>query len=690
MLADERILDILGRDSQKGIVLLMEKYTALLWHVSSLYVKNPEDIKECVNDSFSEFYFHRKRFNPKKSSLSAYLTSIARNKAVSLYRAEQRKNRWRDDTPIEELEGESSQIEKAELRADMEQAMKALKPNELQIIQMKYYDGMSVREIADSLDLPYETVKKRHQRSVLKLGQSMMLALAMIFILTACVYGVLRYLDMIPPIGHWTWPWQGVERERPEEEPDDDADMAEVQELHLDDTKGEDKESEPYIDLAEEQYFTEELTDARPSALLSEVKEEGAQGADTVMEEYKIVPEYGINTNPKESVYSLDRKKSVENEKYSLTLEDAYYINHKLTVTVRIFLKEDTIEDWEKIARDFYIESVTYRDNIWKYYMKESRDLDSHTLLSISYYEDVSIQDMGQKIENMSIQFSGGDCISFDMVSVEQENVTAYPYQVGEFGGILAAPRLEDGKLKIAIHPLDDEDEIQIVPGLVRDVGGSAPEKSITVTGEDGTVLTGECIRYRPWGEETYFEWNFGKAKPGRYTLNIPWVYMKADMPELNMTIHLLENSWEDKKYQFPGGSIWLKDCVPIYEKPEKLEDRLWTEPSSTIRNWRLCFQYDSLHSLCPVVGFYGLLCEMECYPQDVGKDTADLEYFYREYHMTTISNDVENGILESVLEVNLEMVNPENINIYFSKNGAISFLWNQSFEIPFTLEENN
>lgn len=49
--------------------------------------------------------------------------------------------------------------------------MKLLNPNELQIIRMKYYDGMSVQEIADSLNLPYETVKKRHQRSVFKLGQ---------------------------------------------------------------------------------------------------------------------------------------------------------------------------------------------------------------------------------------------------------------------------------------------------------------------------------------------------------------------------------------------------------------------------------------------------------------------------------------------------------------------------------------
>ncbi len=153
-LADERILDILEKDSQRGMALLMEKYTALIWHVSSHYIRNPEDIKECVNDTFSEFYFHRKRFKSEKSSLAAYLTAIARNKAVSLYRKEQREKKRRADVDSEKLAEKESQIEQAELRTDIERAMSLLKPNELQIIRMKYYDGMSVREIAASLNLP--------------------------------------------------------------------------------------------------------------------------------------------------------------------------------------------------------------------------------------------------------------------------------------------------------------------------------------------------------------------------------------------------------------------------------------------------------------------------------------------------------------------------------------------------------
>ena len=62
--SDEKILDVLGKNPQKGMVLLMEKYTGLVWHVISFHVENPEDIKECTNDTFSGFYFKRKRFDP--------------------------------------------------------------------------------------------------------------------------------------------------------------------------------------------------------------------------------------------------------------------------------------------------------------------------------------------------------------------------------------------------------------------------------------------------------------------------------------------------------------------------------------------------------------------------------------------------------------------------------------------------
>lgn len=61
--------------------------------------------------------------------------------------------------------------------------MAVLKPEDLDIIRMKYYGGMTIQEIADSLGLPYETVKKRHQRSLSKMHLAMIAVLVLLLAL---------------------------------------------------------------------------------------------------------------------------------------------------------------------------------------------------------------------------------------------------------------------------------------------------------------------------------------------------------------------------------------------------------------------------------------------------------------------------------------------------------------------------
>ena len=137
---DQQILDRINRSPQTGLTLLMERYTGLIWSIVSRHLQNPEDIKECVNETFSIFYFQRDKYDPQKSSLPVYLAAIARNLAVSRYRKEKSRGRVATSTA-------DRQIALAELRADVERAMKELRPDEADLIRMKYYDGMSMKEI---------------------------------------------------------------------------------------------------------------------------------------------------------------------------------------------------------------------------------------------------------------------------------------------------------------------------------------------------------------------------------------------------------------------------------------------------------------------------------------------------------------------------------------------------------------
>ena len=50
-----KILELMPSDPQAAMALAVEHYTGLIWKTVQKYLENPEDIKECVNDTLMEF-----------------------------------------------------------------------------------------------------------------------------------------------------------------------------------------------------------------------------------------------------------------------------------------------------------------------------------------------------------------------------------------------------------------------------------------------------------------------------------------------------------------------------------------------------------------------------------------------------------------------------------------------------------
>ncbi len=67
---DAQLLRFLEQEPQRGMVLLMESFIGLVWKVASLYLSNPEDVRECTNDVFAEFYFHMDSYDSEQASLA--------------------------------------------------------------------------------------------------------------------------------------------------------------------------------------------------------------------------------------------------------------------------------------------------------------------------------------------------------------------------------------------------------------------------------------------------------------------------------------------------------------------------------------------------------------------------------------------------------------------------------------------
>ena len=164
--SDAGLLARLDTEPDQAMEALVEQYTALVCHVAGKYLTDPEDVKECVNDVFTEVYLHRAEYNPAKGSLASWVGTIARNRAISRYRKQ------RKDLPLPE-EGAEAERSGPDGAAELEQAMEVeqaiaqLSGTDQQIIRMKYYGGMSIQEIAETLHIwlfAYLTLTRRHAR----------------------------------------------------------------------------------------------------------------------------------------------------------------------------------------------------------------------------------------------------------------------------------------------------------------------------------------------------------------------------------------------------------------------------------------------------------------------------------------------------------------------------------------------
>ena len=615
---DNLIIDTLNQQPQQGMELLMETYTGLVFKVISFHLSNPEDIKECTNDTFAEFYFHRASYDAQKASLPVFLTAIARYLAISRYRKE--KKHMENDT-LAESPVEDKAIFLVEVRADLSRALKALKPNELQIIRMKYYGGMTIAEIADSLHLPYETVKKRHQRSILKLRQALLLSLIffILAIFSVSTYAVLRHFNIIPPLF-------SIEKTR---EPEENTESAEEETTEEETRKPSSHRTRRTSDKEQTKTSTEEemaetneteeafsdiriSTEARQTTRASapnpteEQKQETEptlsdlspelsekQVEDTteqewnVPETYKYIPGYGIKKVSANPTYTLEATAFAEDDETSISLVSASLIDKKLTVKIQAVSK----------TKPFAMSLEEMDQNLGQNYIRRESSLDSYVYYNGKVAANcIASQNtpgngylVSEIFENDEFEPATGDCeeiqltvkcfglsLSFTLVQTEEQTLTDDSlYQMKKYGGLMIQPRLEDGHLKIAIHTLN-KDEYITLPGLVRGAWGDSYEDGIlTATDEHGKVLEGDCIRYYP-GCQTYLEWDFGIASPGTYSLHIPFLcQIPAESEAISFPLNFTDRTWSPQVYPIPGGKIWVNDISEPYLPPEDDEEYL-------------------------------------------------------------------------------------------------------------------
>lgn len=172
---DKKIIELFLARSERAIGCVQERYGDLCRHIAANILPDPEDVEECVNDTYLALWNAIPPARPQ--ILRPFVARIARNQAISKYRHNTAKKRGREVTvPLEELEPwlissgtVEQEIEGKELTRAIERFLLTLDADSRNVFLRRYWFYDSVEQIAAGFGATESWVKSRLLRTRSKL-----------------------------------------------------------------------------------------------------------------------------------------------------------------------------------------------------------------------------------------------------------------------------------------------------------------------------------------------------------------------------------------------------------------------------------------------------------------------------------------------------------------------------------------
>ncbi len=170
----QRILD----RRQEALAELYDRYAPLLLAVTRRILPSPAEAEEALQETFFRVWNQADRYAAAASSVSTWLVLVARDRALEHLRQRQQRGRPAAsptaERGVETLPGvhiESAAVK--ERRARVQGALVGFPPEHREILEMAFFDGLSLGEIAERLRTPLSAVQARALRAMKQLRRDL-------------------------------------------------------------------------------------------------------------------------------------------------------------------------------------------------------------------------------------------------------------------------------------------------------------------------------------------------------------------------------------------------------------------------------------------------------------------------------------------------------------------------------------
>ncbi len=141
---------------------LYDRYGRVIYSFAYRLTQDSTLSEECVQDVFLALWRRAADFDPTRAKLTTWLFVVARNRAIELGRQKTRRPELRDDLePVGSSPDPADLVAVADESQRVAEAMAELPEDQLAVLRLSYFDGLSHSEIAEVIGIPLGTVKGR-------------------------------------------------------------------------------------------------------------------------------------------------------------------------------------------------------------------------------------------------------------------------------------------------------------------------------------------------------------------------------------------------------------------------------------------------------------------------------------------------------------------------------------------------
>ena len=164
-LSDEELMKLLSKGNQKAFDEIYLRYSDVLFgYFMKMLARDKEKCEDMVHDLFAKIIRKPDYFNVNRS-FRTWVFSVACNMCKNEYkRMSVRKHVSNDFEPTKSLQAESDTLKKVHESTFIEsfyKALNALDEKHKNVFALRHFEGLSMKEIAETLEINEGTVKSR-------------------------------------------------------------------------------------------------------------------------------------------------------------------------------------------------------------------------------------------------------------------------------------------------------------------------------------------------------------------------------------------------------------------------------------------------------------------------------------------------------------------------------------------------